>query len=115
MKLSLPPLLAIDEQENGNTIQQWLLSPTSIEATVAAATKGKTPHYSASPQDGSPSILLQTKSTTPRGDWTHVIRVRGTDVVPSAAALDLRVSKWLRHPQAMAPFTDVTGFEGNAT
>lgn len=98
MRVKLPPVLAIDENLNGNTIQQLITPSCTIEANVASyqnpqfKLKGKV----IAPSDGEGETLIIEKPSQFPDSFSKVISTKLNGLKDTDA--DFSSGKWLKHP-----------------
>jgi superfamily II DNA or RNA helicase len=115
VQVTLPPLFRVNAKENGNLVRQLTVPPWSGEAAVEPWQKGRKHGFAITPNDGSPSVVLLSKSSRPSSNCTHAIRLVEIDFDHAkAATLDLMEATWLKHPEEAAHFTKLTDYERNA-
>lgn len=98
-KIKLPPVFAINESRNGNTIQQLLAPTCSIDGSLAnyqgTNLKGKI----IIPADkGSEQILVIERLAPAANGFEKVLRVNPAKISSSAPLVDLTEDKWIKHP-----------------
>lgn len=100
MKIKLPHLLAIDANDGGNTIQQLSLPAQIIEATVSNYTGTHiTGQIVKQESEDNGEILVMVGRQKPP-DWFAKVLLVTQKVDASAAAVDVSLAKWMRHPLA---------------
>lgn len=115
VKVLLPPLLRINVKENGNLIQQLDVPLWSGTATIEELTGGRARGFTIA-RDEAPTVVLLTNTSQPKSEWTHVLRLRDATIDRrSDGTTDLRLAKWIKHPEMSPSFSDMAAYEQNAS
>ena len=99
MQFKLPPVLATDERQNGNTIQQLIEPGCTLKATIASYTGLQIKGKMLVAEDGGDQILLLEKPAFLPHHFGKVIHAKRG--VLDGTSIDLSQQKWLKHPKLL--------------
>ena len=102
MRLTLPPVFALDESFGKNSLRRTAEISSVQEGTLASYTNGRLKGRIFHPESGDPILILSKPGNVPNGHPRVLLAIIDVDV----DAIDLSDARWLRHPAIQAEKTD---------
>lgn len=101
MKVLLPPVVAVDETIDANTVCKFVIPPKSVEADSEEFKKQRAVGYKLTTHDSEPVRLITNGARIPDG-FEQVLRKRHLQIDEATDQVDLSEIPWEKHP-CLAP------------
>lgn len=94
----LPPLYRIDIKENGNSVQQLLVTTWAVQAEVSSYEVNRVRGLLIDSGDSNCRILVITNSAQACDDFKHILRLKTSVPDISQQTVDFSEARWIKHP-----------------